>query len=284
MEKSVEVLTADLAESSTTQDGYAGPTTGTERILAEVLADVVRVEQVSVDSHFFDDLGADSMVMALFCARVRKRAGPAVGVDEGHLPAPDDQKPGGGARGRRAHARVEPSVAPPASTEVATPASTRAVRPLRSAAVPDLPRICLPRRTCQHPRLRVDLRRLRCDRHLPAVGPGRRRDLPRHVHPSDPGEVDAHRSVEAPADPHLEPGVRPLLDRQDAGPVEPAGPPDRRFAALRALSAGRWARKSGEASRSSPSTCPCAPTCSPSATARSSARTRSSAATGPTPA
>ena len=40
----------------------------------EVLADVVHVEQVSVDSHFFDDLGADSMVMAQFCARVRKRA------------------------------------------------------------------------------------------------------------------------------------------------------------------------------------------------------------------
>ena len=28
------------------------------------------VERVSVDSHFFDDLGADSMVMAQFCARV----------------------------------------------------------------------------------------------------------------------------------------------------------------------------------------------------------------------
>ena len=31
------------------------------------------VEQVSVDAHFFDELGADSMVMARFCARVRKR-------------------------------------------------------------------------------------------------------------------------------------------------------------------------------------------------------------------
>jgi non-ribosomal peptide synthetase-like protein len=44
-----------------------------ERGLAEVLADVVSAESVSVDSHFFDDLGADSMVMARFCARVRKR-------------------------------------------------------------------------------------------------------------------------------------------------------------------------------------------------------------------
>jgi non-ribosomal peptide synthetase-like protein len=41
--------------------------------LAAVLADVARVPDISVDSHFFDDLGADSMVMAHFCARVRKR-------------------------------------------------------------------------------------------------------------------------------------------------------------------------------------------------------------------
>ncbi|MEV8476323.1 Pls/PosA family non-ribosomal peptide synthetase [Streptomyces sp. NPDC051173] len=38
-----------------------------------MLADVMRVDVVSVDSHFFDDLGADSMVMARFCARIRKR-------------------------------------------------------------------------------------------------------------------------------------------------------------------------------------------------------------------
>ncbi|MGQ0717594.1 MAG: Pls/PosA family non-ribosomal peptide synthetase [Pseudonocardiales bacterium] len=67
------VDTADLAESSTVQGRDAGPRTGTERVLAEVLADIVGVERVSVDSHFFDDLGADSMVMARFCARVRKR-------------------------------------------------------------------------------------------------------------------------------------------------------------------------------------------------------------------
>jgi acyl carrier protein len=60
-----------------------GPTTGTETILAEVLADIVGVERVSVDSHFFDDLGADSMVMAHFCARARKRADvPSVSMKE----------------------------------------------------------------------------------------------------------------------------------------------------------------------------------------------------------
>ncbi len=74
VENTVDVLTADSAESSTNQDSGIGPMTGTERVLAEVLADVVSVEQVSVDSHFFDDLGANSLVMAHFCARVRKRA------------------------------------------------------------------------------------------------------------------------------------------------------------------------------------------------------------------
>jgi non-ribosomal peptide synthetase-like protein len=47
--------------------------TGVEAGFAELLAGVLHVEQVSVDSHFFDDLGADSLLMAQFCARVRKR-------------------------------------------------------------------------------------------------------------------------------------------------------------------------------------------------------------------
>ncbi|MBV8995819.1 MAG: peptide synthetase [Pseudonocardiales bacterium] len=55
----------------------------TEQLLAEVLAEVVGVERVSVDRHFFDDLGADSMVMARFCARVRKRADlPSVSIKD----------------------------------------------------------------------------------------------------------------------------------------------------------------------------------------------------------
>ncbi len=49
--------------------------------LAEVLATVLGVEQVPPGSHFFDDLGADSMTMARFCARVRKVEGlPAVSM------------------------------------------------------------------------------------------------------------------------------------------------------------------------------------------------------------
>src|SRR2546430_6069116 len=55
------------------EDRPSAATAGAESIFAEVLADVLRIDRVSVDSHFFDELGADSLVMAHFCARVRKR-------------------------------------------------------------------------------------------------------------------------------------------------------------------------------------------------------------------
>src|SRR5438045_1559186 len=61
------------SDGAVTQDRCPNPMPGTERAFAEVLAEVMRVERVSVDSHFFEDLGADSLVMAHFCARVRKR-------------------------------------------------------------------------------------------------------------------------------------------------------------------------------------------------------------------
>ncbi len=44
-----------------------------EHIFAQVLAEVLKVETVATDKHFFDELGVDSMTMARFCARVRKR-------------------------------------------------------------------------------------------------------------------------------------------------------------------------------------------------------------------
>jgi 2,3-diaminopropionate biosynthesis protein SbnA len=66
----LEVVSANLAEPATQDTANR-----TETILAEMLADVAGSERVPVDSHFFDDLGADSMVMAHFCARVRKREG-----------------------------------------------------------------------------------------------------------------------------------------------------------------------------------------------------------------
>jgi non-ribosomal peptide synthetase-like protein len=72
VQEAVGVLTVGLADSPAIQ-GTDASESSTEGAYAEVLAGVMQVERVSVDSNFFDDLGADSMVMARFCARVRKR-------------------------------------------------------------------------------------------------------------------------------------------------------------------------------------------------------------------
>ncbi|MET8244293.1 Pls/PosA family non-ribosomal peptide synthetase [Streptomyces sp. NPDC005202] len=75
MEQSSEIQIHGPGEAAVARRSSAGPTTTeTESKLAEVLADVVCVERVSVDSHFFEDLGANSLVMAQFCARIRKRS------------------------------------------------------------------------------------------------------------------------------------------------------------------------------------------------------------------
>ena len=42
--------------------------------MGTVLAEILDLDRVPADAHFFDDLGADSMVLARFCARLRKRA------------------------------------------------------------------------------------------------------------------------------------------------------------------------------------------------------------------
>ena len=73
VDKSAEALVLGQDEPAIARHGGVGPARDTERKFAEVLAEVVDVESVSPDSHFFDDLGANSLVMAQFCARVRKR-------------------------------------------------------------------------------------------------------------------------------------------------------------------------------------------------------------------
>ncbi len=70
----IRSLAAALAGDIPTAGPAENPTTHAERQFAEVLAGIVGTERVSVDDNFFDDLGADSMLMARFCARVRKRA------------------------------------------------------------------------------------------------------------------------------------------------------------------------------------------------------------------
>jgi non-ribosomal peptide synthetase-like protein len=66
----VASLAAALAPATTTAPAPASGST--EVLLAEILAGVLERAEVPTDAHVFDDLGADSMVMAKFCARVRK--------------------------------------------------------------------------------------------------------------------------------------------------------------------------------------------------------------------
>ncbi|GAA0932463.1 Pls/PosA family non-ribosomal peptide synthetase [Pseudonocardia zijingensis] len=50
---------------------YRPPTTRTEEVLAAALARTLGVDRVSVDSNFFEDLGANSLLMAQFSTRIR---------------------------------------------------------------------------------------------------------------------------------------------------------------------------------------------------------------------
>ncbi|MEU8782301.1 Pls/PosA family non-ribosomal peptide synthetase [Streptomyces sp. NPDC048637] len=72
--KPVEELTSHPEESSAGRCAEDAPAIDVEGTLAATLAEVMGTGQMPVDRHFFDDLGADSLVMAHFCARVRKRA------------------------------------------------------------------------------------------------------------------------------------------------------------------------------------------------------------------
>ncbi len=72
--------------ASGVRDDYVAPAAGTERELAGLLTGLLGAERVSVDSHFFDDLGADSLVMARFSAAVRTHPGlPAVSMKDIYL-------------------------------------------------------------------------------------------------------------------------------------------------------------------------------------------------------
>ncbi|MER6981307.1 Pls/PosA family non-ribosomal peptide synthetase [Streptomyces carpinensis] len=74
VEKSADILMPGPDGSAIAPRGDTAPATAaTERELVGILADVVAADHVSADSHFFTELGANSLVMAQFCARVRKR-------------------------------------------------------------------------------------------------------------------------------------------------------------------------------------------------------------------
>ncbi|ONI89628.1 peptide synthetase [Actinosynnema sp. ALI-1.44] len=52
---------------------HEDPADDTERVLATALAETLGLDRVSVTGHFFDEYGADSLLLAGFCTRLRER-------------------------------------------------------------------------------------------------------------------------------------------------------------------------------------------------------------------
>ncbi|MFF2296468.1 Pls/PosA family non-ribosomal peptide synthetase [Arthrobacter sp. NPDC058127] len=105
-------VSTDFADTS--------PVTPTERILAPALAAALRLTSVSTTANFFNDLGANSLLMAHFCANVRKEANsPSVSMREIYayptiaalaaaLDAANDEALAGVGAGGRGTATAEP--------------------------------------------------------------------------------------------------------------------------------------------------------------------------------
>ncbi len=100
------------------------------RRCARALTEVMKIERVSVEDNFFQDLGAHSLLMARFCSEIRKQ--PEVGCfDAGHLPQPDHRQarePSGHAdrRGRGCDEAAAACIHPlrPSNTTAAAPCSS----------------------------------------------------------------------------------------------------------------------------------------------------------------
>ena len=76
-----------LAALLSATQGYVPPKTDNERILHAALCEVLRVDRVSTEHHFFDELGANSLLMARVCAAIRKNPRHVERVDARHLHA-----------------------------------------------------------------------------------------------------------------------------------------------------------------------------------------------------
>ncbi|MFJ3584956.1 Pls/PosA family non-ribosomal peptide synthetase [Streptomyces sp. NPDC090127] len=102
-------------------------TAAVEELLTRLLSEVARWESVPPDSDFFHDLGADSLLMAHFCARVRKQpALPSLSMKDVY------QHPT--IRGLSVVLAESTATRPPDGGRAATPAT-----PVTSAVAPDRP-------------------------------------------------------------------------------------------------------------------------------------------------
>jgi non-ribosomal peptide synthetase-like protein len=63
------------AKRFSSAQGYVQPKTDRERMVHDALAGVLHTEHVSTEHHFFNDLGANSLLMARVCAAIRRNPG-----------------------------------------------------------------------------------------------------------------------------------------------------------------------------------------------------------------
>ena len=236
-------------------DGRATAGRGAGRLLG--------LEQVSVESHLFDELGPTRCWLARFCARLRQHPElPPVSMKDVYLHPTVRQL-----------AAVAATAPAPDAVRPDTDAATRA--PDRHGGVPALrtvpaaaswPVSAVPRPWCSGPG------RSGCSGPTgwsrPTCAPPRSASHPaRDGRAAGAGQVAAARPLPAAAIPDLERGLPPLL----AGPALVRANPLALLAGspLYCSTCGRWARGSGAASLIlARGTRPCAPTCSPSALAR----------------
>ena len=68
-----------------TGSSFVAPGAATESALSDLLAELLRVDRVSVEDDFFADLGADSLMMARYCTRVRERLRADVSIKDVYL-------------------------------------------------------------------------------------------------------------------------------------------------------------------------------------------------------
>ena len=211
-----------------------GSSSGTATGMAAVLAEVLEVDNVPVDSHFFDDLGADSMLMARFCARLRKQPElPTVSIKDVYR-----------------HTTITALAGAFGGTATAVPETDAAGPPIRRRPVPALPDPAAAPMSRSKPRFFLcGLLQLLwmlafpllmtfvtangfvwvaagADRggHLPAGAELQRRRLRRNLCAPDPAEVDADRPLEAAPAPRVESRLPAVLAGQVADPGQPAGP------------------------------------------------------------
>ena len=192
---------------------FVAPNTETEKVLADALSEVMKIERVSIEDNFFQDLGAHSLLMARFGAEIRKRLKISAVSMQDIYHNPTIEK-------LATHIDALPAEVPEQDVQGSTPRAVprsvgfRLLR-LRGAAGSV---VC--RRERDRP---LD------SRHRDPTGPTRRCRTPTRsicaswstpwdvfvlltAH-SDRGKVAGDRDVEAGGHPGLEPAILPLLGR-----------------------------------------------------------------------